>query len=137
MCSFFPFEPERGARRDDGTIYTGPALAMSIGGTNQVDVIGERAWRDFAADAGLDEDEVLDRVVRVVHATAPAVDVAARPHMDRPVVRRLVDRVADETAKRAESLPAPSSTGAVFVSAYVRSDGTEVAAHYRDRPHQQ
>lgn len=134
VCSFFPFEPERGARGDGGSIYTGPALAMSIGGTNQVDVIGERAWRDFAADAGLDEDEVLDHVVRVVHATAPAVDVAARPHIDRPVVRRLVDRVSDETAKRAESLPAPSSAGAVFVSAYVRSDGTEVAAHYRDRP---
>lgn len=134
VCSYLPFEPERGSRGDNGTIYTGPGLAMSIGGTNQVDVIGERAWRDFAADVGLDEDEVLDHVVRVVHATAPAVDVAARPHIDRPVVRRLVDRVADETAKRAESLPAPSSTGAVFVSAYVRSDGTEVAAHYRDRP---
>lgn len=134
VCSYLPFEPERGSRRDNGSIYTGPNLAMSIGGTNQVDVIGERAWRDFAADAGLDEDEVLDHVVRVVHATAPAVDVAARPHIDRPVVRRLVDRVADETAKRAESLPAPSSTGAVFVQAYVRADGTEVAAHYRDRP---
>lgn len=134
VCSYLPFEPERGSRSADGTIYTGPALAMSIRGTNQVDVIGERAWRDFAADAGLDEDEVLDHVVRVVHATAPAVDVAARPHMDRTVVRRLVDRVADETAKRAESLPAPSSTGAVFVSPYVRADGTEVAAHYRDRP---
>jgi len=134
VCSYLPFEPERGTRGDDGSIYTGPNLAMSIGGTNQVDVIGERAWRDFAADAGLDEDEVLDHVVRVVHATAPAVDVAARPHIDRPVVRRLVGRVADETVKRAESLPAPSSAGAVFVSAYVRSDGTEVAAHYRDRP---
>lgn len=134
VCSYLPFEPERGSRGDDGTIYTGPSLAMSIGGTNQVDVIGERAWRDFAADAGLDEDEVLDRVVRVVHATVPAVDVAARPHMDRPVVRRLMDRVVDETAKRVESLPAPSSAGAVFVSAYVRADGTEVAAHYRVRP---
>ena len=136
VCSYLPFEPARGERGPDGSLYTGPRLAMSIGGTNQVNVIGERAWRDFAADAGLDEDEVLVRVVHVVHATAPAVDVAARPHLDRPVVRRLVDRVAEETRRRAETLPAPSSTGAVFVQAYVRADGTEVAAHYRDRPQQ-
>lgn len=134
VCSFLPFEPTRGERGADGSLYTGPRLAMSIGKQDRVDAIGERSWRDFAHDCGLDEDEVLDRVVHVVHATAPAVDAAARRHLDRPVVRKLVDRVAEETARRAETLPAPTTTGAVFVQAYVRTDGTEVADHYRDRP---
>jgi serine/threonine-protein kinase HipA len=77
-------------------------LAMKIGGDYRVYLYHD-AWPTLAADLDLDIDLVIDRVgdlaARAPHAFADATATLEVEKLDRPLSRRLVDLVADRSAR--------------------------------------
>lgn len=99
-------------------------FAMKIGGDYRV-YPHRNTWDKAAADLGLNEDAVLERVVHLTLA-APDVfaDAATEPDvlaLDRPLPLRLVDLVADRAQRCLAVLPAPPKARAMQAARYAES----------------
>lgn len=108
LCSYLPYEPERGTILPNGRPYTGCALAMRIGRSSEVNAIGEAGWRSLADAAGLDQDMVLCRVTEILERVPDAADAAVvevEGRGDARLLRRYRDRVAQTVDHHLDVLP--------------------------------
>lgn len=77
-------------------------MAMKIGGEYRVEATTGRHWRNFAAANGLDPDETIARIARIVERVPDAFETVAKAETIRNLKSKLPDRLTERISAEVE-----------------------------------